>query len=150
MQRRSDSWSTQQQLVAAESRASKDLRPLGDCQGAVGGPLGMGSAERVWLLENPAGYDGWAVCVPAAVYLCVCIPVGSCVPVCVCVRVCMYIYQSECAREQSVRIWMSYGPHRQGHQPRLSDPKVELTIPHPEMTEWVSQGRNHLQSAVSM
>lgn len=127
VQRRSDSWSTQQQPGAAESRASRDLRPVGIAEVQWVGLWEWGLQERVWLLENPARYDGWAACVPAAVYLCVCvcIPVGACVPVCVRVRVCMYIYWSECAREQSVGMWMSYGPRRQGHQPRLSDPKVE-------------------------
>lgn len=149
VQRRSDSWSTQQQPGAAESRASRDLRPVGIAEVQWVGLWEWGLQERVWLLENPARYDGWAACVPAAVYLCVCVCAYLWVHVCLCVYVCACActYTGQNAQESKVWECGCLTAHV-GRAISLGFQTPKWS--HPEMTEWVSQGRNRLQSAVSV
>ena len=112
VQRRSDSWSTQQQLGAAESRNSKDLRPHGDCQGAVGGPLGMGSAGE----GGPSGEGmaprgscslrwGGRVCVCRRLCICVCVCAHLWAHVCLCVYVCACACTYPSQNVQESKVW---------------------------------------------
>ena len=51
-----------------------------------------GPQERVWLLEDPAPYDGGAVCVCAGGCVSVCVCVHTCGRMCACVCMCARVH----------------------------------------------------------